>query len=87
MAATMAAVLAPQHQRHTRPREAGAPRTAAPRHPRLLALQRAVSCQVIAQAFELQGTAATRRWDKIAARLTPAGTDPNGRRRPSVWDQ
>ena len=36
---------------------------------------------------ELTGTEAKRRWDKIAAWLTPAGTDPNWRRRPSVLDQ
>jgi hypothetical protein len=47
----------------------------------------AVSCQFIAQAFELKGTAAKRRWDKIAELLTHAGTDPNWRRRPSVLDQ
>jgi hypothetical protein len=47
----------------------------------------AVSCQFIAQAFELRGTAAKRRWDNIAELLTRAGTDPNWRRRPSVLDQ
>lgn len=87
MASTMAAVLAHQHHLNTRPREAGAPRTEAPLHTRLLALQMAVSCQFIAQALELQGTAAKRRWDKIAELLTQAGTDPNWRRRPSVLDQ
>ena len=56
-------------------------------HIRLLALQMAVSCQFIAHAFELTGTAATRRWDKIAEFLTHAGIDPNWRRRPSVLDQ
>jgi hypothetical protein len=63
------------------------PRTEAPPHPRLLALHRAVSCPFIAQAFELKGTAAKRRWDKIAERLTQAGTDPNGRRPPSILEQ
>jgi hypothetical protein len=47
----------------------------------------AVSGPFLARAFEWQGTAATRRWDKIAALLTHAGTDPNWRRRPSVLDQ
>jgi hypothetical protein len=56
-------------------------------HIRLLAWHMAVSSQFIAQAFALTGTAATRRWDKIAAWLTHAGTDPKGRRRPSVVDQ
>jgi hypothetical protein len=87
MASTIAAVLAHRHNLNTRPQAAGAPRTAAPLHTRLLALQMAVSCQFIAQAFELKGTAAKRRWDKIAELLTHAGTDPNWRRRPSVLDE
>jgi Transposase DDE domain len=66
---------------------AGAPRTEAPLHPRRLALPRAVSCQSIAQAFDLQESEATQRWDKIAALLTHSGKDPNWRRRPSVLDQ
>lgn len=87
IASTVAAVLAHTHNLITRPPHAGAPRTEAPLHTRLLALQMAVSCQFIAQAFELKGTAAMRRWDKIAELLTHAGTDPNWRRRPSVLDQ
>jgi hypothetical protein len=47
----------------------------------------AVSSQFIAHACELTGTAAKRRWDKIAELLTHAGTDSNWRRRPSVLDQ
>jgi hypothetical protein len=50
-------------------------------------LQLAISCQSLAQAFELQGAEALRRWDKIAALLTHSGRDPNWRRRPSVLDQ
>jgi len=72
---------------HTRPQQAGAPRTEAPLHPRRLALQLAVSCQSIAQAFDLKGVEAQRRWDKIAALLTHSGKDPNWRRRPSILDQ
>jgi hypothetical protein len=65
----------------------GAPRTEAALHPRRLALQLAVSCQSIAQAFDLKGTAAKRRWQQLAALLTQSGRDPNWRRRPSVLDQ
>jgi hypothetical protein len=86
-ASTLAAVRAHRHHFNTRPQAAGAPRTEAPLHTRLLALHMAVSCQFIAQAFELKGTAAKRRWDKIAEWLTHTGTDPNWRRRPSVLDQ
>jgi hypothetical protein len=50
-------------------------------------LQLAISCQSIAQAFELQGAEALRRWDKIAEWLTHSGRDPNWRRRPAVLDQ
>ncbi|RPJ26891.1 MAG: IS4 family transposase [Planctomycetaceae bacterium] len=87
IASTIAAILAHTHNLKTQPPQAGAPRTEAPLHPRLLALQLAVSCQSIAQAFDLQGPAAKRQWDKIAALLTHSGKDPNWRRRPSVLDQ
>jgi hypothetical protein len=63
------------------------PRAEAPVHPRRLALQLAVSCQSIAQAFELKGAAAKRRWQQLADLLTHSGKDPNWRRRPSVLDQ
>lgn len=87
VASTIAAVLAHRHNLNTRPQQAGASRTEAPLHIRLLALQMAVSAQFIAHAFELKGTGAKRRWAKIAELLTHAGTDPNWRRRPSVLDQ
>jgi putative transposase len=87
IASTIAALLAHTHNLQTRPSQAGAPRTEAPLHPRRLALQLAVSCQSIAQAFDLQGSEGTQRWDKIAALLTHSGKDPNWRRRPSVLDQ
>ena len=87
IASTIAALLAHTHNVQTRPEEARAPRTEAPLHPRRLALQLAVSCQSIAQAFELTGAEATQRWNKIAALLTHGGKDPNWRCRPSVLDQ
>jgi hypothetical protein len=87
MASTIAALLAHTHNLKTRPPQASAPRTEAPLHPRRLALQLAVSCQSIAQAFDLKGVEAQRRWDKIAALLTHSGKNPNWRRRPSVLDQ
>jgi putative transposase len=87
MASTLAALLAHTHHVQTRPQRAGAPRTQAPLHPRLLALQLAISCQSIAQAFDLKGAEAKQRWDKIAELLTHTGRDPNWRRRPSVLDQ
>jgi hypothetical protein len=87
IASTIAALLAHTHKVHTRPQQAGTPRTEAPLHPRRLALQLAVSCQSIAQAFELPGPEAIQRWNKMAALLTQSGRDPNWRRRPSVLDQ
>jgi putative transposase len=87
IASSIAALLAHTHNVQTRPQQAGQPRTEAPLHPRRLALQLAVSCQSIAQAFDLQGAEAKRRWHKIAELLTHAGRDPNWRRRPSVLDQ
>jgi hypothetical protein len=87
IASTIAAILAHTHNLKTCPPQPGAPRMEAPLHPRRLALQLAVSCQSIAQAFDLKGAEAQRRWDKIAALLTHSGKDPNWRRRPSVLDQ
>ena len=87
IASTIAALLAHTHNVQTRPQQPGAPRTEAPLHPRRLALQLAVSCQSIAQAFELSGAEAIQRWNKIAELLTHSGRDPNWRRRPSVLDQ
>ena len=87
IASMIAALLAHRHNLQTQPPRLGAPRTEAPLHPRRLALQLAVSCQSIAQAFDLKGTAAKRRWQQLAALLTYSGRDPNWRRRPSVLDQ
>jgi putative transposase len=87
IAAIITALLAHTHTLQTRPSEEGRPRIEAPLHPRRLALQRAVSCQSIAQAFDLKGAAAKRRWQQSADVLTHAGRDPNWRRRPSVLDQ
>jgi hypothetical protein len=87
LASIRAALLAPTHHLNTRPQQFGAPRPEAPLHPRRLALQRAVSCQSMAQAFDLHGEEAMRRWDKIAAWLTYGGRDPKWRRRPSILDQ
>ena len=67
--------------------EAGAPRTEAPLHPRRLALQLAVSCQSIAQAFDLKEARAQERGQQIADVLIHSGRDPNWRRRPSVLNQ
>lgn len=87
IASTLAALLAHTHNLQTRPAQPGAARTEAPLHPRLLALQLGVSCQSIAEACQLKGATAERRWEKIAALLTHAGKDPNWRHRPSVLDQ
>jgi hypothetical protein len=87
IASMIAALLAHTHNMRTRPPQEGTPRTEAPLHPRRLALQLAVSCQSIAQAFDLKGAAAKRRWQQIADLLTHSGRDPNWRRRPSVLDQ
>jgi hypothetical protein len=87
IASMIAALLAHKHNLQTQPPQPGAPRTEAPLYPRRLALQLAVACQSIAQAFNLKGTAAKRRRQQLAAWLTHSGRDPNWRRRPSVLDQ
>jgi hypothetical protein len=87
MASTITAILAHTHNLKPRPQQPGVPRMEAPLHPRRLALQVAVSGQSIAQAFDLKGVEAQRRWDKLAAILMHSGKDPNWRRRPSVLDQ
>jgi hypothetical protein len=86
-ASSLAARLAHTHKLQTRPPPVGAPRAAAPLHIRLLAVPLAVSWPSLAQAVDLQGAEATPRWHKLAAWRTPAGADPNWRRRPSVLDQ
>jgi len=86
IASIIAALLAHTHNRQTRPQQEGAPRTEAPLHPRRLALQLAVSCQTLAQTFDLKGIEAKRRWQQMADLLTHSGKDPNWRR-PSVLDQ
>jgi hypothetical protein len=53
MASMMTALLAHTHHQATRPPQEGMRRTPAPRHPRRLAWQLAVSCQSIAQAMDL----------------------------------
>ena len=87
IASMIAALLAHKHNLQTQPPQPGPPRTEAPLHPRRWALQLAVSCQSIAQAFHLKGAAAKRRWQQLAELLTHSGRDPNWRRRPSVLDQ
>jgi hypothetical protein len=46
-----------------------------------------VSCQSIAEAFDLQGAEATQRRDKIAALVTHSNKDLAWGRRPSALDQ
>jgi hypothetical protein len=46
-----------------------------------------MSCQSIAQAFDLKGAQAKRRWQEIAELLMHSGKAPNWRRWPSVLDQ
>jgi putative transposase len=87
IASIIAALLAHTPNRQTRPPQEGTPRSEGPRHPRRLAWQLAVSCQTIAQAFDLKGIEAMRRWQQSADVLTHSGKDPNWRRRPSVLDQ
>lgn len=87
LASTLATFLAQTPKVAPRPQQVGASRTQAPLQPRRLALQRAVSCQAMAQAFERTGTEATRRWDTIAELLTISGKAPNWRRQPAVLDQ
>jgi hypothetical protein len=87
MASTMATLLAHTPNLKRRPAQAGMPRTEAPLHARRLALQRAASCQSIAEACQLKGAVAKRWWEQIAAWLTHSAKDPPWRRRPSVLDQ
>lgn len=87
IAASIAARLAQPPTVQTRPQQAGAHPSEAPRQPRRLALPLAVACPSSAPAVDLQAAAAERRWGEIAAWLTSAGRAPNGRRRPSVGEQ
>ena len=70
-----------------RPSRPGTERKVAPIHPQSLA--RAMGCAAldIANAFELHGVEARRKWTDIAEYLQHLGKDPNWRRSPSILDQ
>jgi hypothetical protein len=87
LASMIAARLAHTPHRQPRPPQEGTPRPEAPRHPRRFAWQLAVSCQAMAQTFDLTGAVAKRRWPQSAAWLRQSGKDPHWRRRPSVLAQ
>ena len=70
-----------------RPSRPGTERKVAPIHPQALA--RAMGCAAldIANAFEMAGVEARRKWTDIAEYLQHLGKDPNWRRSPSILDQ
>jgi hypothetical protein len=84
-ASMIAALLAHKHNLQMQPPQPGAPRTQAPLHLRRLALPLAVACQSIAQAFDLKGAAAKRRWQQLAAWLTHTGESPTSVVAPRSW--
>ena len=87
ISSVIAALLTHRHNLAVARAARGHQRTAPPVHVRLLAPPMAVSSQRIADAFELEGDAATRMWDRIAKVLTKSGEDPNWRRSPPVLDE
>jgi putative transposase len=87
IASALTALLVHKHALRTTPSKPTAPRTVAPLHAHLLALQLAVSCQSISRVFELSGADAEREWQRIAELLRHQGKDPNWRSRPSVLDR
>jgi hypothetical protein len=87
IASILTALLVHKHTLQTRPARDDAQRTVAPIHQGLVSkclLQWAYS---IARAFELDGEAADREWDRLAGNLTYAAKDPAWRSNPSVLDQ
>ncbi len=87
ISSAIAALLTHKHNLGIARRQRGKTRKEAPLHVRLVALQMASSSARIADAFELDGEAAKRQWDRIAKTLTHSGKDPNWRRRPSPLDE
>ena len=81
-------LLTHHHRRRERPpSRQGTERTSAPLHPQSLARAMGCAATSFAQAMELTGHAATRRWHELTAYLEHLGKDPNWRRRPSILDQ
>lgn len=82
----LTALLVHRQSLKTRPKARNAPRTQTPLHQRLVGLALIGAARNIAQAFLLEGQAATAEWNHIAGVLYFSGKDPNWRSRPSVLD-
>jgi hypothetical protein len=75
------------HRHNLAHRPATGPRNEAPLHHRLVALMVAQCAYRIACAFHLEGEAAAREWEHLAAVIVHMGKDPNWRSKPSILDQ
>lgn len=87
IASVLTGMLVHKHTLETRPATPEEQRTRAPLHHGLVSkclIQWAVG---IAFAFELEGDAASKRWNQLGANLEHAASDPNWRSKPSVLDR
>ena len=87
IASVLTGILVHKHTLETRPARVGDQRTRPPLHQGLVSkclLQWAVG---IALVFELEGAAATNRWNQLASALETGASDPNWRSAPSVLDR
>jgi len=87
IASILTGLLVHRQVLETRPATEGAQRTRPPLHHGLVAKCLIQWADTIARAFELEGEAASREWDRIAARLERSGSPPAWRSQPSVLDR
>ena len=87
IASVITGLLVHKHTLETRPAHLGEERTRPPLHQGLVSKCLIQWAYNIASTFELEGDAATRRWDRLAANLNRCAADPSWRSRPSVLDR
>ncbi|MHB8876859.1 MAG: IS4 family transposase [Myxococcaceae bacterium] len=87
IASVITGLLVHKHTLETRPARPGEQRTRPPLHQGLVAKCLLQWSYSVARAFELEGDAAAREWDRLAAALTRGAADPSWRSRPSVLDR
>lgn len=86
VASILTGLLVHKHVLETRPAREDEKRTRPPLHHGLVARYLIQAADRVARAFEFEGEAASKEWDRIAARLQDSGADPSWRSRPSVLD-
>ena len=87
IASVLTGLLVHKQTLETRPARPGDQRTRPPLHQGLVSKCLLQWGAGIALTFDLEGEAATKRWNQLAAALEAAASDPNWRSKPSVLDR